>query len=231
MNNSVREASKNTDELNAGTSRGPKPHHRWKHRRIASGTLPAAAITFCLFTFMYTAIGGYEAPEKPAPLPELAQITPTIEEPTAYKHYPVVASIEASSLPPRLGPVVIDNVDVFIPQVKEIGRAPTRIDYGELLSTKTITVAPARVLKPISGPAAVYPQRLLQRGIEGSCEVRFSVSSRGEPLNIRPNCSHAGFETAAKRAVSKSRFAPEIENGQPVESNNVIYPIEFNLTN
>jgi TonB family protein len=65
--------------------------------------------------------------------------------------------------------------------------------------------------------------------MEGSCDVHFSLSTRGLPYDITAACSHAGFEKEAVRAVSKAEFLPEIRQGLPVESHNYVYPMEFRL--
>ncbi len=197
--------------------------------RLISGAMPAAAMTFGLFTFMYTAIGSYDAPKEFEPLPELSRITPHVKTPIESSTYEPALPIEASAPPPRPAPYEIDQVEAFIPQTHDFGRVPERIEYGQLLPTHMRSVTRQKQLQPISGPAAVYPDRLLERGIQGSCEVRFNVSVRGEPYNIRPDCTHPGFASSAKRAVSASRFSPEIIDGQPVERSNVVYPITYNL--
>ncbi|MCI4645428.1 MAG: energy transducer TonB, partial [Hyphomonadaceae bacterium] len=68
-----------------------------------------------------------------------------------------------------------------------------------------------------------------ERGIEGSCEVRFDVNARGEPFNVEAVCTDSVFRREAERAVSRVRFAPKIVRGQALERRNVVYPIEFGL--
>ena len=197
--------------------------------RLISGTLPAAAMTFGLFTFMYSSIGDFDVPAEPEPLPELTKITPDIKGPEEIPPGPRVDPIPAVTPPPASKPYSVTDVDVFIPVPKEIGRAPQRLDYGKLLPASMIRIEVDKPAQPITAPNVVYPQRMLQREMEGSCEVRFDLSARGQPFNINANCTHSGFESSATRAVAGSRFSPKFVDGQPVERRNVVYPIDYSL--
>ena len=210
--------------------RNYRPRRAPTARRLMSGVLPAAAMTFGLFTFMYSAIGDYDAPPEAEPLPELARITPEITKIDAPKGpRPPVKPVPPTAPPPMPPAYSPNKVDLFIPTDGQIGGPPERLERGDLMPIGMIRVEPEREIQPISGPSAVYPPRMAERGLEGSCEVRFDVSARGEPLNIRPECTHPGFERSAKRAVAASRFSPEVEAGRPVERRNVVYPIEYSL--
>ena len=199
-------------------------------QRLVSGILPAAGVTFGLFTFMYVAIGGYEAPETPEELPVLSKITPDISDkrpnPSGFEK---PNKIEAKAPPPRPAPYTPSAVDLFIPTDHKIGGPPERIDRADFTVLDNIVVAPEKTVTPITPPNVVYPPRLADKRIEGSCDVRFDVSARGEPYNIRPECTHSGFERSAKRAVASSRFSPKVSNGKPVERRNVVYPIEYRM--
>ena len=56
-----------------------------------------------------------------------------------------------------------------------------------------------------------------------------NVSIRGEPFDVRADCTDRVFERAAKKAVEKVKFAPQIRDGLPVMVTGVIYPLEFQL--
>ena len=74
-----------------------------------------------------------------------------------------------------------------------------------------------------------YPSRAAERGIEGSCEVRFDVDTRGRPYNVQATCTDSIFKREAERAVGRVEFAPKIVRGQAAERRNVVYPLEFTL--
>ena len=184
-------------------------------------------MTFALFTFMYVSIGEFEAPGKPQPLPELTKITPDIDSPVVPPKPPRPDLIEAAAPPPAQEPYSAPDVEVFIPVPREVGRAPRRLEYGDLMPTAMTNIEPEKQLQPITAPNVVYPPSMLRREIEGSCEVRFDVSARGEPFNIQADCTHPGFERSAERAVASAKFSPKVVRGQPVERRNVVYPIDY----
>jgi protein TonB len=78
-----------------------------------------------------------------------------------------------------------------------------------------------------------YPERALQRGIEGRVLVEFTISKSGsvkdakviaaEPSNI--------FNKAAIKAIMQWKYNPKIENGKPVEQRGIRIAIPFRLGN
>lgn len=78
-----------------------------------------------------------------------------------------------------------------------------------------------------------YPERALQRGIEGRVLIEFTISRAGgvkdakviaaEPSNI--------FNKAALKAVSQWKYNPKIVNGKAVEQPGVRIAIPFRLGN
>lgn len=200
-------------------------------RRLMVGAMPAAAVTFALFTFMYVSIGGYEKPIDAEPLPELTRITPDIFDPVSPRSSrEPVKMMEVSAPPPPMQKYSPSPITPFIPGAADLGRAPERPGRGDLIDISMIVVETDRTIQPIHPPNVVYPARLLERGIEGSCDVRFDVNLRGEAMNIRPQCSHPGLESSARRAVAGSRFSPKIVAGKPVEQRNVVYPIAYSIS-
>ncbi|MEL6568083.1 MAG: energy transducer TonB [Pseudomonadota bacterium] len=196
-----------------------------------SVVVPAAGVTFALCLFMGRLIQA-EFIEPPAKeVRELASITPsmTSSDPIRRPHTKPVRMDDA--LPPPPPPdLSATKRDVDLPTPIIEGKAPTEIDFDRL---DEIVVDPvvidSREAKPISPPVPQFPRAMAERGVEGACEVRFNVSTRGEPVDISADCSHSGFARAAERAVAQVRFAPMIVRGQAVERRNVIYPIEFTL--
>lgn len=86
-----------------------------------------------------------------------------------------------------------------------------------------------QVLQPIKRPVPVYPSRMLERGIEGNCEVYFNVNPNGKPIDVVAFCTHDGFVEEAARAVSNTVFAPLVIDGKPRSQYNAVYPIGFYL--
>ncbi|WP_417486113.1 energy transducer TonB [Maricaulis sp.] len=75
-----------------------------------------------------------------------------------------------------------------------------------------------------------YPLRAAERGIEGSCYVRFDVTPDGTPTNIDIyRCDSSFFERASTRAVERWRYNPKVENGVPVARRGVETRFDFRL--
>lgn len=75
-----------------------------------------------------------------------------------------------------------------------------------------------------------YPLRAAERGIEGSCYVRFDVTPDGTPTNVEiMRCDSSMFERAAIRAVERWRYNPRVEDGVPVARRGVETRFDFQL--
>jgi len=71
---------------------------------------------------------------------------------------------------------------------------------------------------PIVRVEPVYPQRALDRGVEGWVEVEFTVTEVGsisEPTILRSHPSGI-FNRAALRAIERWKYEPKLVDGQPV---------------
>ncbi len=138
-----------------------------------------------------------------------------------------LASADKPPPPPKLSSSKSD-IDLPTPNIQ--GAAPTELNFDRVQSIAIDPVAISdRDAQPISPPVVQYPRRAAERGIEGSCEVRFDVNAQGEPFNVQADCSDSVFKREAERAVSRVRFAPKIVRGQALERRNVVYPMEFGL--
>lgn len=199
--------------------------------RLLIGLPLAALIVYGLFTFMRVAISGeFKEPE----LEEqrtLEAITPQKEIEEARRNQRSrpqrLASADKPPPPPKLSSSKSD-IDLPTPNIQ--GAAPTELNLNRVQSLAIDPVAISdRDAQPIRPPVPTYPRRAAERGIEGSCEVRFDVNPRGQPFNIEANCTDSVFRREAERAVSRVEFAPKIVRGQAVGRRNVVYPLEFRL--
>ena len=66
-------------------------------------------------------------------------------------------------------------------------------------------------------------------GIQGYCEVTFSVDEGGYPFSLSTSCTQPVFCYQSKRAISRVRFAPKIVGGQALPRFNVVYPLEYRM--
>lgn len=138
--------------------------------------------------------------------------------------------IESASKPPPPPKQSATKSSINLPTPKIEGAVPQNLDLGRMKSLAIDPVAVSdRDAQPIRPPTPSYPQRAQERGLSGSCDVRFDVDTRGKPYNVQATCTDSVFKQEAERAVSRVEFAPKIVRGKAVERRNVVYPLEFNI--
>lgn len=199
--------------------------------RIIVGIPIAVVVTYGLYAFMLTAITKDEINLGERSNRVLSAITPReAEEEVRTKSRKLPDEIDTTNKPPPPPKILTQKNDIDLPPV-EIGNVPTNIDKLDRSAILDVDMAAIsdRDAQPIRPPVPIYPRRAAERGLEGSCDVRFHVSKEGEPYNIEAECTNRIFQREAERAVQKVRFAPKIIRGITYERRNVVYPIEFNL--
>ncbi|MEL6245843.1 MAG: TonB family protein [Pseudomonadota bacterium] len=199
--------------------------------RILVGIPVAALVTYLLYVFMMTAITRDEIQLNEKTQRVLEAITPqqdAQEVRTRSRAKPKrLDNADKPPPPPKLSTAKSD-IDLPTPNIQ--GSAPTELKFERMQSLAIDPVAISdRDAQPIRPPQPSYPSRAAERGIEGSCDVRFDVDTRGRPYNISATCTDSVFKREAERSVSKVEFAPKIIRGQAAERKNVVYPLVFNL--
>lgn len=197
--------------------------------------IPAAILAAVVVVALFFLMAWLIVP-KPIELGEnefrtLERITPQEETQeirrTQRKQVKRIKTADKPPPPPKLS-AAKSNVNLPTPQIQ--GAAPSELKIGNVSNFAMDAVAVSdRDAQPIRPPIPVYPTRAAERGIEGECEVRFDVDTRGKPYNIQATCDESVFKREAERAVSKVEFAPKIVRGKPAERRNVVYPIAFTL--
>lgn len=72
-------------------------------------------------------------------------------------------------------------------------------------------------LVPLVHPNPVYPQSALRRGLEGYCDLEFSVTELGTTTDVRVIfCTSSLFERASIRAMQKAKYKPRVNDGVPI---------------
>lgn len=138
--------------------------------------------------------------------------------------------IDSAQKPPPPPKQSATKSSINLPTPKIDGAVPQNLDLGRMKSLAIDPVAVSdRDAQPIRPPTPSFPQRAAERGLSGSCDVRFDVDTRGKPYNIVATCTDSIFKSEAERAVSKVEFAPKIVRGKAVERRNVVYPLEFKI--
>lgn len=83
--------------------------------------------------------------------------------------------------------------------------------------------------QPIQPPRPVYPSLAARAGMPGICVVHFDVDARGNPTNVRPNCTHGIFCKSARDAMISVKFTPKMIGGLPAPRADVVYPLEYRV--
>lgn len=189
--------------------------------------LLASAVTFGLFFLMQFLISmDAEQPEKgegvkiaditiPDIELEVQRVQPKPEEPEDVQELPDLPEPEFNLSGPADGGFQISRVQV---------------DVGGLDNSASISATDAEYL-PIVVIEPQYPQRALQRGIEGWCQVRFTVDENGGVIDpvVVDGEPPGMFDSASLRAVQRFKFNPRTRDGQPVKTPGVQYVFRFNL--
>ncbi len=199
--------------------------------RLAVGIPLAAIVTYVLFTIMRVLIGQeFEEPD----LEEarvIERITPQEDDQQINRRARSKPNrLNNADKPPPPPKLSASKQDIDLPTPNIQGQAPTELKFDRMQNLAFDPVAISdRDAQPIRPPVPTYPNRAAERGIEGSCDVRFDVDTRGRPYNVEADCTDNVFRREAVRAVSRVEFAPKIIRGQAAERRNVVYPLEFKL--
>jgi protein TonB len=199
--------------------------------RLLIGVAIAVPIVLAIFFLMNWLISVKEIQLNEAETRTLSAITPQKQDSemrTRTRTPP--KQIDAAQKPPPPPKQSATKSSINLPTPKIEGGAPQNLDLGRMQSLAIDPVAVSdRDAQPIRPPAPSFPQRAAERGVSGSCDVRFDVDTRGKPYNVAATCTDNIFKSEAERAVSRVEFAPKIVRGQAVERRNVVYPLEFKL--
>lgn len=191
----------------------------------------AVPIVYALFLVMNMLISVKEVKLDESEQRVLSSITPQKQDTDVrIRQRSKPKRIDSAQKPPPPPKVSATKSQINLPTPRIEGAAPTDLNLGRMDSLAIDPVAISdRDAQPIRPPTPSYPSRAQERGLEGSCDVRFDVDTRGRPYNISATCSDSVFTREAERAVSRVEFAPKIIRGKAAERRNVVYPLEFKM--
>ena len=116
-------------------------------------------------------------------------------------------------------------------QQKQADLDAAKEDEKAQLATKP-KIAPAKLL---SRKAPKYPQRALDRGLEGWVEVAFKIDTEGRPIDVVVKQSDPSdtFDDAALRSLKDWKFLPamDMNSGKPVVTELMSTMMHFKLEN
>lgn len=121
---------------------------------------------------------------------------------------------EVEEKPPEMPPPQMDSVDPSAPKVNL-----SRIGTGMNIEMGGTDFAVDGEYLPIVRVEPIYPRRAQSRGIEGYCDMEFTVLKTGEVTNaVAVECSSSVFANASVKAVLKWKYKPRVVNGEPIDS-------------
>jgi protein TonB len=124
---------------------------------------------------------------------------------------------EVEEKPPEMPPPDLDSLDPNAPQVN-LGRINMNMDIG--MGANSFSVDGEYL--PIVRVEPLYPRRAQSRGLEGFCDMEFTVTRTGEVVDaVATKCSSSVFESASTKAVLKWKYKPRVVNGEPIDSSGV----------
>lgn len=199
--------------------------------RLLIGVPIAAIVVYGLFAMMNYLITVNEVELKEEQQRTLEAITPQEEVQEArLRNRSSAKKLNSANKPPPPPKLSTSKSQIDLPTPNIQGNAPTELNFDRVQSLSIDPVAISdRDAQPIRPPLPTYPARAAERGIEGTCDVRFDVDVRGRPYNVEAECSNSVFKREAERAVSRVEFAPKIVRGKAAERRNVVYPLSFTL--
>ena len=116
--------------------------------------------------------------------------------------------------PPEMPPPDLDNMDPNTPQVNL-----ARVDVGVNMDIGGSDFAVDGEYLPIVRVEPMYPRRAQSRGIEGYCDMEFTVTKTGEVIDaLATVCSNSVFLNNSVKAVLKWKYKPRVVNGDPIDS-------------
>lgn len=199
--------------------------------RLLVGVAIAIPIVLAIFFLMNWLISVDEIDLDEGETRTLAAITPQKQDSEVRRSNRTPPKrIDSAQKPPPPPKQSATKSSINLPTPKIEGAVPQNLDLGRMNSLAIDPVAVSdRDAQPIRPPTPSFPQRAAERGLSGTCDVRFDVDTRGKPYNVQATCSDNIFKSEAERAVSRVEFAPKIVRGQAVERRNVVYPLEFKI--
>ena len=116
--------------------------------------------------------------------------------------------------PPEVPPPQMDSVDPNAPKIN-LARVGVNID----MQMGATDFAVDGEYLPIVRVEPMYPRRAQTRGIEGYCDMEFTVTKSGEVTNaVATECSSSVFTNSSIKAVLKWKYKPRVVNGEPIDS-------------
>jgi periplasmic protein TonB len=130
---------------------------------------------------------------------------------------------EVKNKPPEVPPPQMDNLD---PNAPRVNMSRVGVDLNMTMGGTDFAVDGEYL--PIVRVEPMYPRRAQSRGIEGYCDMEFTVTKTGEVINaVATECSSSVFKNSSIKAVLKWKYKPRVVNGEPIDSPGVLTRLTY----
>ncbi|MDO8273259.1 MAG: TonB family protein [Gammaproteobacteria bacterium] len=188
----------------------------------------AALITLGLFYLMQALIATGEAFTQRATVVKVVDATMPDIQMEVVREVERPEPIEQLDTPPP--PVAERQANLDSGPSLSIERAAVQVDADLEIGGASISITDGEML-PLVNVTPTYPTRAASRGIEGWCQVSFTVTDTGGVRDVVVVDADPPeiFDTASMRAAEKFKFQPKVVDGKGVEVPNVQYVFRYQL--
>ncbi len=189
-------------------------------RRLLTVALPGAVITLALCWGMKALIdlpsGNAEA-QRYGDVLDFVRVKPK-EEPVKKKERP--AKPETPKAPPP--PPAMPQVNTDAPVLEKIATSQPSINPAINMDGLGFNLGNLQegAYLPIVKVAPIYPERAINRGIEGYCTVEYTVTREGLVKDVKvleSLCDSWLFQKPSINAAKRFRYQPKVVNGKAQE--------------
>ena len=187
-------------------------------------------ITLTLFYFMQTLIATGEGLDKTVTVVKMVDATMPEIELDVIENIEKPKPIEDLNEPPPDTPDKRINLDDG--PALNIVRSEVAVVSDLNLGNASISITDGEML-PLVNVTPEYPTRAASRGIEGWCQVRFTVDATGNVVEDTIEVVDAEppglFDRSSIRAAARFKFQPRVKDGQGVAVPGVQYVFRYVL--
>ena len=134
---------------------------------------------------------------------------------------------EPEDAPPDIPQQDMDSSD--FDSVVAVSAINPNVDFGLEGELGDFSLAEGDYL-PIVKVNPMYPRRAQSRGLEGHCDLEFTVTSAGTTADVRViECTSSLFERASVQALLKFKYKPRVVNGTAIAVPNLQHRITFRI--
>ncbi|BDW99998.1 energy transducer TonB [Maricaulis maris] len=198
--------------------------------RLVIGVPVAAIITVFLFYVMQDLIKTEEIEQADESEDLVFSINDEVTEVEARRRDTTIEDVQQVDPPPPPPQIERQRAEQPSEGLATVMGAIPDFEAPQLNSDSVSFSVSDRDAQPLVRIEPQYPLRAAERGIEGSCWVRFDVTPDGTPTNIDIyRCDSSFFERASTRAVERWRYNPKVQDGVPVARRGVETRFDFRL--